>query len=57
MTENDVLAALQVENARLVALLESHGIQRQAPPISSPRSALPLRRWIGKARMHALQSQ
>jgi superfamily II DNA or RNA helicase len=41
MTENDALAALQVENARLVALLESHGIQWQAPPSSSPRCAPP----------------
>jgi hypothetical protein len=41
MTENDALAALQVENARLVALLESHGIQWQAPPSASPRSAPP----------------
>jgi superfamily II DNA or RNA helicase len=50
MTENDPLAALQVENARLVALLESHGIQwrasspRSAPPSPPPRAevALPL---------------
>ncbi len=32
MTEREAFAALQAENARLVALLESHGIEWRAPP-------------------------
>lgn len=32
MTERDVIAALLAENARLVALLESHGIACRTPP-------------------------
>ena len=35
MTERDRLAALQAENERLAALLDSHGIQWRQPP--SPR--------------------
>ena len=34
--ENDPLAALQAENARLIALLESHGIEWRLPPVSTP---------------------
>lgn len=36
MTERDLLAALQAENARLVALLESHGVEWRLPPVSAP---------------------
>ena len=32
MTEREALAALQAENARLVALLESRSIAWRAPP-------------------------
>jgi superfamily II DNA or RNA helicase len=42
MTENDALAALQAENARLVALLESHRTQWQASACTEPRPALHL---------------
>lgn len=41
MTERDALTALQAENARLVALLESHGIQWRASPPSAPQLASP----------------
>jgi hypothetical protein len=34
--ENDPLAALQAENARLIALLESHGIECRLPLVSTP---------------------
>ena len=34
--EHDPLAALQAENARLVALLEAHGIEWRQPPKPSP---------------------
>jgi superfamily II DNA or RNA helicase len=39
MTERDAFAALQAENARLVALLESHGIEWRPPPSSASRPA------------------
>ena len=39
MTEHDAFTALQAENARLVALLESHGIEWHLP--SSPAPAAP----------------
>ena len=52
MTEREALSALQAENARLVALLESHGIAWGAPrsavsqpvltaPVSEPAPQLP----------------
>jgi superfamily II DNA or RNA helicase len=40
MTESDTLAALRSENARLIALLEAHGIEwRSSPEPSPPASA------------------
>jgi len=36
VTERDRLAALQAENERLVALLDSHGIQWRQPPSPQP---------------------
>jgi hypothetical protein len=38
MAETDALAILQAENARLIALLEAHGIQWRLPaePASAP---------------------
>ena len=36
MTERDRLAALQAENERLAALLDSHGIQWRQPPSPQP---------------------
>jgi hypothetical protein len=35
VSEYNTLAALQAENARLIALLESHGIDRHLPPMSA----------------------
>ncbi len=35
MTEREAFAALQAENVRLVALLESHGIAWRATPAAS----------------------
>ena len=40
MTEQEAFAALQAENARLAALLESHGIARRAPPAVASRPLL-----------------
>jgi hypothetical protein len=37
MPEDNAFAALQAENARLVALLESHGIEWRTPPFSDAR--------------------
>ncbi len=43
MIERDRLAALQIENARLIALLEDHGIEWGLPPEPiSPESAPPV---------------
>ncbi|MEP6877920.1 MAG: DEAD/DEAH box helicase family protein [Nitrosospira sp.] len=44
MTESDSLTALQVENARLIALLEAHGIEWRIPsdPVQIPISPSPL---------------
>ncbi len=39
MTEREAFAALQAENARLVALLESHGIAWHAPPAAASQAA------------------
>ncbi len=39
MAEHDALAAVQAENARLVALLESHDIEWRPPPSSTARPA------------------
>jgi hypothetical protein len=39
MTEREALEALQAENARLVALLESHGIAWHAPPAAASPAA------------------
>jgi superfamily II DNA or RNA helicase len=36
MTERDALAPLQAENARLVALLESHGVEWRLPSVPAP---------------------
>ena len=36
MSEPDVLAALRAENARLIALLEAHGIAWRSPPRTPP---------------------
>ena len=41
MAEIDPLGALQVENARLIALLESHGIEWRAPPAPAPSTPQP----------------
>ena len=40
MTEREAFAALQAENARLVALLESHGIAWRATPAAASQPAL-----------------
>ena len=40
MTEREAFAALQAENARLVALLESHGIAWRTPPATAAQSTL-----------------
>ena len=40
MTEREVFAALQAENVRLVALLESHGIAWRATPAAASQPAL-----------------
>ena len=39
MTEHDAFAALQAENARLAALLDSHGIEWRVPSSSESRPA------------------
>jgi hypothetical protein len=40
MAESDALATLRAENARLIALLEAHGIEWRSPPESArPASA------------------
>jgi hypothetical protein len=39
MTEREAIEALQAENARLVALLESHGIAWHAPPAAASPAA------------------
>lgn len=36
MTEHDHLTALQAENARLIALLDTHGIAWRLPPVHAP---------------------
>lgn len=41
MTNSLSLTALQAENARLVALLEAHGIEWRPPPAQSPPLAAP----------------
>lgn len=41
--EHDELAVLQAENARLIALLEAHGIEWRASPAPAPIAAEPLR--------------
>jgi superfamily II DNA or RNA helicase len=43
MSNRDELAVLQAENARLIALLDSHGIEWRPPPGSSPPVAEPSR--------------
>ena len=40
MTEREAIAALQAENARLVALLELRGIEWRTPPSPVSRPAL-----------------
>jgi len=40
MTEREAFAVLQGENARLVALLESHGITWRTLPAAAPQPAL-----------------
>lgn len=42
MAERDDFTALQAENARLVALLESHGIAWRLTPSAAPSPSLPL---------------
>ncbi|WP_198359854.1 hypothetical protein [Burkholderia ubonensis] len=41
MTDRDLLAALQAENARLIALLKAHGIAHGLAPqsVKSPKMA------------------
>ena len=41
MSERDQLAALQAENARLVALLDGHGIEWRLPPEPIPPEPAP----------------
>ena len=43
MTERDALAALQAENTRLIALLESHGIPWRLPAKEIVQAAKPSR--------------
>ncbi|MDD2801793.1 MAG: hypothetical protein PHE96_10075, partial [Methylococcales bacterium] len=38
MTNYDPLAELQAENARLISLLEAHGIEWQLPPELPPKT-------------------
>ena len=40
MTEREACAALQAENARLVSLLDSHGIAWRTPPAAASRPVL-----------------
>lgn len=44
MPDQDLLAKLQAENARLVALLELHRIEWRQPPASLPAALEPSRR-------------
>jgi hypothetical protein len=41
MIEHDPLAALQGENARLIALLEDHGVEWRLPPQTTPPEPAP----------------
>ncbi len=43
MADRDELTALRAENSRLIALLESHGIEWRAPQQTSPSPIQPLR--------------
>ncbi len=48
MPDQDLLAKLQAENARLVALLESHRIEWRQPPVSLPVALEPSRLSTGE---------
>ncbi len=48
MPDQEVLAKLQVENARLIALLESRGIEWRPPPASLPSSTEPSKLSTGE---------
>jgi len=48
MPDQDLLAKLQAENARLVALLESHKIEWRQPPASLPAALEPSRLSTGE---------
>ena len=43
MADRDELSALRAENSRLIALLESHGIEWRAKPPTSPPPVEPSR--------------
>jgi hypothetical protein len=48
MPDQDLLSKLQAENARLIALLESRGIEWRAPPVSAPLALEPSRLSTGE---------
>jgi hypothetical protein len=48
MPDQDLLSKLQAENARLVALLESHRIEWRQPPVSLPAALEPSRLSTGE---------
>jgi hypothetical protein len=47
MSDNELFAKLQTENARLTALLESHGIDWRPPIAASPPGTEPSRLSTG----------
>jgi hypothetical protein len=52
--ESDVLARLRAENARLIALLEAHGIEWQSPPEPSPPTSAQDISWKGNPTAYTL---
>ena len=54
MIERDQLAALQAENARLIAVLESHGIKWRLPPEPVPVKATAVESSLSKPQKVAL---
>jgi len=54
MIERDQVAALQAENARLIAVLESHGIEWRLPPEPVPVKATAVESSLSKPQKVAL---
>ena len=48
MPDQDLLSKLQAENARLIALLQSHGIEWRSPPTLSPAASEPSKLATGE---------